>query len=129
MSKATAVEEQLGLKKHFILRGDGIGGWRAEPAEYRMISGTGDGHLMPYGIAQMDNGEVILVAGMEDRGEYRCVYSISTDRGDTWSEMRSTGAYGRPLTFGYLGGENVLLANELLGKPEDDVRQLRMNVS
>lgn len=129
MSRATAVEEQLGLKKHFILRGDGAGGWRVEPAEYRMISGTGDGHLMPYGVAQMDNGEVILVAGMEDRGEYRCVYSISTDRGESWSEMRDTGAYGRPLTCGYLGGGDVLLANELLGKPEDDVRQLRMYVS
>ncbi len=118
-----------GYRQHYIRKGDGIGGWELLPAQYRMIWGPSDGCLMPYGIAWMDNGETILLAGMQDQGEYRCVYALSGDEGASWSDMSDTGSYGRPLTFGYLGGGNLVFGNELLGKPEDQKRKLRLSFS
>lgn len=112
-----------GFKEHFIRKGDGKGGWTLRAAEYRMITSRGDGHLMPYGVAEMDNGEVIIVAGLQDKGEYGCVALVSADGGDSWGEAIPTGAYGRPLTFGFLGGGSVVFGNELLGKPPDERRK------
>lgn len=112
-----------GFKPHRVAKGDGRGWWELRAAEYRMISGRCDGHLMPYGVAQMANGEVILIAGMQDKGEYACVAFVSGDRGDSWGDAIPTGAYGRPLTFGYLGGGSVVFGNELLGKPPDERRK------
>jgi hypothetical protein len=88
-----------------------------------MINGRGDGHLMPYGVAQMDNGEIIIVGGRQHGGEYGCAAFVSADGGDSWSDAIPTGAYGRPLTFGYLGGGSVVFGNELLGKPPDETRK------
>lgn len=112
-----------GFKPHPVRKGDGTGGWTLRAADFRMITGRSDGHLMPYGLAQMDNGELILVAGMQDKGEYGCVAFVSRDGGDSWGDAIPTGAYGRPLTFGYLGGGSVVFGNELLGKPPDERRK------
>jgi hypothetical protein len=113
-------KETTGFKEHFVRKGDGRGGWMLVPAEYRMLTSRCDGNLMPYGVAQMDNGAVILVAGMQDKGEYACVAFVSADGGSSWGEAIPTGAYGRPLTFGFLGGGSVVFGNELLGKPPDE---------
>ena len=112
-----------GFKEHYVRKGDGRGGWTLQKAEYRMLSSRCDGNIMPYGVAEMDNGEVILVAGMQDKGEYGCVAFVSSDGGDSWGEAIPTGAYGRPLTFGFLGGGSVVFGNELLLKPPDENRK------
>jgi hypothetical protein len=124
-----ALPDTAGYKPHFIRRGDGRGGWLLLEAQYRMITSQSDGYLMPYGVAQMDSGEVILVAGMQENEEYGCVVFVSSDAGHCWSAPIRTGAYGRPLTFGYLGGGQVVLGNELLGKPEDQIRKRQLYLS
>jgi hypothetical protein len=121
--------DPTGYRQHYVRRADGRGGWALLEAQYRMITSQSDGYLMPYGVAQMDNGEVILVAGMQEREEYGCVAFVSPDGGDSWGAPIRTGAYGRPLTFGYLGGAQVVLANELLGKPEDGTRKRQLYLS
>ncbi len=119
-------DDAVGYRAHWVRRGDGRGGWTLQSALYRMITGQSDGFLMPYGVAQMDDGEVILVGGLQEGDEYQCVAFLSADGGDSWSPPIRTGAYGRPLTFGYLGGGCVVFGNELLGKPEDEQRRRQL---
>ncbi|MFA6108051.1 MAG: hypothetical protein WDA75_04700 [Candidatus Latescibacterota bacterium] len=125
----TESRESTGFKEHLLRVGDGRGGWSLRSAEYRMITSRTDGYLMPYGVAQMENGEVILVAGMQEGSDYGCVAFLSPDGGSTWGEAIRTGAYGRPLTFGYLGAGSVVFGNELLGKPAEGDRQQRLYFS
>ncbi|MCK5120016.1 MAG: exo-alpha-sialidase [Candidatus Latescibacteria bacterium] len=129
MAQKEVIREHLGFKPHFVRQGDGKGGWITRPARYRILGGTSEGYFMPYGVAQMDNGEILLMAGMQDQGEYGCVVALSTDNGNSWSEPIRTGAYGRPLTFGSLGNGHLVFGNELLGKPEDDQKKLRLYFS
>ncbi|MFH1006908.1 MAG: sialidase family protein [Candidatus Latescibacterota bacterium] len=129
MSQKDACPERLGFKTHQIRQGDGKGGWISREARYGVLGSPSGEYIMPYGVAQMENGEIIMTMGMLENGHYRCVCALSTDGGDSWSEVRDTGAYGRPLTFGYLGNGNIVLGNELLGKPEDDEKKQRLYFS
>lgn len=43
---------------------------------------------VPFGVAQMDNGEILLLASAENPSEFRPVVAISADRGETWSAFR-----------------------------------------
>jgi hypothetical protein len=69
---------------------------------------------MPFGLAQMDNGEVILAAswhpGKQDKpatqGNFpeKPMVAFSRDRGDTWSEFKLIpGGIGRPVMLTDLG--------------------------
>ena len=72
-------------------------------------------NFCPFGIAQMDNGELIL-AGVIDQSASRekTVVAFSADRGESWSPLRrvSRAVYGRPMGLTYLGGGEVMFAAE-----------------
>src|SRR2546427_11511527 len=55
-------QEKPGWKLHVIKQGNGRGGWDLRSGECRFLHRPGGKYTMPFGLAQMDNGEVILVA-------------------------------------------------------------------
>jgi hypothetical protein len=116
---------ELGFKPHWIKQGDGRGGWVLRPAEIRFVeygNGTipyfdikGDGTMI-FGVAQMDNGEVIAV-GTWDTGEMvkdprissaKPIVAFSRDGANSWTEFKQIeGGNGRPLVLTYLGKGNL----------------------
>jgi len=107
------------MREHFIRRGDGSGGWTVEPALYDIVHfGEKDAHLFPYGLHRMDNDEILLLSGVHRGAAYSCVVAHSDDEGETWSEQRDTGVYGRPVATAYLGAGRIVFANETLGRKD-----------
>ena len=100
---------ELGWKDHPIRKGDGKGGWEYVPGEHQLLVGKFEAHIMPFGLAQMDNDEVILAASHSDGKREIPVLAFSKDRGDTWSDWHTvpgTGGKpgsGRPMLLTYLG--------------------------
>lgn len=72
-------------------------------------------NFCPFGVAQMDNGELIL-AGVIDQSTTRekTVVAFSSDGGETWSPIKRVGRsiYGRPMGLTYLGNGEVIFAAE-----------------
>lgn len=104
------------MTEHFIRRGDGKGGWTVEPSRYGIERLGDDTHLFPYGIHLMDNGELLLLSGLRRADDVSCVAAFSSDLGETWSEPRETGVYGRPVATAYLGNGRIVFANETLAR-------------
>lgn len=101
--------EDMGWKDHNIRVGDGKGGFLCKKGESQFLLATGFS-LMPFGLAQMDNGEVILIAAATEEGKRTSlpVVAFSKDRGETWSDWeRIPDATGRPMMLAYLGEGNL----------------------
>jgi hypothetical protein len=105
--------EDPGWKPHAVKQGDGRGGWVLRPAECRFLHRPGGRYTMPFGLARMDNGEVILAAswhpGKEEQSATgvfpeKPMVAFSRDRGDTWTDFALIpGGAGRPVMLTYLG--------------------------
>jgi hypothetical protein len=102
-----------GWKPHVVKQGDGRGGWALHSGECRFLRKPGGRYTMPFGLAVMDNGEVILAAswhpGKDEKPATgiipeKPVLASSRDRGDTWTDFAliPDGA-GRPVMLTYLG--------------------------
>lgn len=110
--------EPLSWKKHFIRIEDGRGGCTCHAAQMRFLPRFEGRKVTPFGLAQMDNGEVILVGsgghGHGESGE-QAVAAFSRDGGATWSEYRAIeyarreagGVSARPMMLTYLGGGSL----------------------
>ena len=85
----TSAGEGLGWKEHFIRQGDGRDGWITTPARYQILHHPEGGWCPPFGVAQMDNQEVVLVGSWEPgNGKAGATYvAFSTDRGATWTDL------------------------------------------
>ena len=106
-----------GWKPHLIRQGDGQGGWILEETQYQILQwqqfrGWNGG----YGVAQMDNGEVVVMGTCDPGkslwygggGGEKTVIAFSKDRGDTWTELERVGDLtGRPMMLAALGGGNL----------------------
>ena len=105
--------ESLGWKPHLIRQGDGQGGWILKAAEYQCLQqsywGPSKAEWKAFGLAQMDNGEIVLVGSCEsEEGGEDTVIAFSSDRGNTWSELEPIpGVAGRPMMLAYLGGGDL----------------------
>lgn len=102
---------------HQIRAGNGQGGVVAHAAQIQEIR-PGGNYLMPFGLKQMDNGEVVLFASWHDGETERPVISFSDDGGNTWSAFRrlpseASGAAARPATAAYLGRGNLFYTSNL----------------
>lgn len=110
-----SVTEILGWKAHGIKEGDGQGGWTVRPAEYQILHHPDGLWTPPFGLAQMDNGEIILMGSHrgEDRKE-RTVFTFSADYGDTWSdfEMIPDSTAQRPTLLASLGGGGLRFVSD-----------------
>jgi hypothetical protein len=107
-----AASANPGWRPHFLRVGDGKGGWSLRPAQLQFLHAPGASYCMPFGVAQMDNGELILLASAERPGSQRPfipVVAFSPDRGDTWSEFQPIPdwANGRPMMLTWLGGGDL----------------------
>jgi len=104
--------EPLGFKEHPVLVGDGKGGWKVRPGELQFLHQPGTTHLMPFGVAQMDNGEVLFLASAEAAAtasaprSFIPVTARSADGGDTWTPLTPVPdcPQGRPMMLTDLGG-------------------------
>ena len=95
--------EQLSWKQHFIKRGDGQGGYTCIAAQQQVLPQYEGRRIVPYGLATMDNGEVICAAIAAPHPEQTLI-TISGDGGTTWGEyIVLHGIYVRPMMLAYLG--------------------------
>ena len=92
--RAATRGDHLGFHGHWIRRGDGKGGWTVHPAEIQFLHHSSGAGVKPFGIAQRDNGEVILAASWDDGSSAKSaadrekpVITFSRDGGRTWSEL------------------------------------------
>ncbi len=96
--------EPLSWKQHFITRGDGQGGYTCIAAQQQVLPQYEGRRIVPYGLATMDNGEVICAAIAAEHPEQTLI-AISGDGGTTWGEyIVLHGIYVRPMMLAYLGG-------------------------
>ena len=98
--------EPLGWKEHFIKRLDGRGNYICEPAQLQFMPRFQGRCTCPYGLAQMDNGEILLAgtAWPGDVGYEQTLISVSDDHGATWSSYNVLeGIHCRPMMLAYLG--------------------------
>ena len=96
---------RTGWRAHEILQGDGQGGWITRPAQVQVLKHPHSSFTMPFGLIQMDNGEIVLQCSTERRGQStRPVLTFSQDGGDTWSDFQVVeAAHGRPMHLADFG--------------------------
>jgi len=98
---------ELGMKPHSLRVGDAAGGWTWQPAEFRFLHAAYVSSLAPFGMVQMDNGEVALLGMVRDEKSSRetACAAFSSDGGSTWTDWHLVpDAFGRPMSLAYLGG-------------------------
>lgn len=104
-------EDPVGWKPHDIRKGDGKGGWTYQKGEFQFLHAPYGKWLMPFGLARMDNGEVVLAGMWNDGTCQRVVLSFSKDRGQTWSDWRNIRiGHGRPMMLAALGNGKLTFA-------------------
>jgi hypothetical protein len=99
-------DELLSWKEHFIKRADGKSGYTCRLAEAQFMPRYQGRRTCPYGLAQMDNGETILVgtAWPQSDGLEQTLVTISGDGGSTWGDyIAIQGIHTRPMELAYLG--------------------------
>lgn len=100
---------ELGWKGHPIRVGDGRGGWKYKQGELQFLHvRTGKaavfGEVKAFGLAQMDNGEVLFLGSWNNNKTEVPIIAFSKDQGDTWSDWHLIpGVSGRPMMLAYLG--------------------------
>jgi hypothetical protein len=95
-------------RPHQIKQADGRGGWITRPARIQTLKHPGGENTKPFGMAQMDNGEIIFIGSWHNGTKEVPVVTISSDGGDTWSALLAIpGQSGRPMMLTYLGGGNL----------------------
>jgi hypothetical protein len=96
--------DEVGWKEHAVKVGNGRRGWSSKPAAFRYLHIAAGNYVFPFGIQQMDNGEVMVLAAWHDGTSEHPVVAFSRDEGDTWTDWQAIpGAAGRPMMLAYLG--------------------------
>jgi hypothetical protein len=103
----------MSWQKHFIKQGDSYGGWIPRDAKYQLLHQS-EGKTIPFGIAQMDNGNVLLLCSWEfpdpndpNITKQTAVFTVSTNRGESWDTFCETGGSGRSIMLSYLGKDKI----------------------
>lgn len=107
------LETGAGWRPHLVRQGDGRGGWLERRAQLQFLRHPGGKYTMPFGLVQMDNGEVALIGSWHNGKSEQPVICFSRDRGATWTEwLTIPGAAGRPMNLTDLGaGKLTFRAN------------------
>ncbi len=122
---AETTGDHLGFHRHWMRRGDGKGGWLSHPAEIQFLHRKPGAGIKAFGIAQMDNGEVILAASWDDgttaKDKEKPVMAFSRDGGRGWSEFQLVeNMTGRPVMLTYAGKGHVWFQTDI-NKPTKQV--------
>ncbi len=121
----TDPDDHLGWKPSWMHRRDGRGGWTVLPAQVQFLHWLQthpyfEAQIMtvPYGVARMGNGQIIVVGSVgDDKSQERVVAAFSDDGGESWSileELMADGEPipGRPMSLTDLGGGSVMFATQ-----------------
>ena len=96
---------------HQIKQANGKGGWVSRTAKIQALKYPGSKFTHPFGLVQMDNGEIALICSWKpkDGKADRPVIAFSRDGGDTWSNFQSLGDFGnlRGTSEGRLGRRSI----------------------
>src|SRR4030095_4403854 len=117
-------EAQGEWQKHSIRQGNGKGGWVSRPALRQVLKHPASQFTMPFGLVQMDNGEIAILCSSEKpvpKGprSFEPAVAFSKDGGATWSAfMIIPGAKGRPHFLESLGGGRLSFITEVFGTPD-----------
>ena len=109
-------------QEHPIRQGDGRGGWIMRPAWRQVLKFPDSDHTMPFGLVQMDNGEIAILCSREQQpppGDrvVEPVIAFSQDGGATWSDFTAIpGTKGRPQGLQWLGGGQLAFITEVFDK-------------
>jgi len=104
-------DKQFGWKDTLIRKGDGKGGYVSHPAQTLMLGATKGKYIMPFGIHEMDNGEIIIGASWNEGTMEIPVISISKDGGKTFSDWQTVpNTFDRPMMFTYAGKGELFFA-------------------
>jgi len=119
--------DYLGWKRGWSHQRDGKRGWRVHPAQVQFVHWDDLKYwepekqvVVPYGVAQMDNGEIILVGAVgNDKSDEKPVVAVSGDGGESWTPWRKIddSASGRPMMLTYLGAGEVMFGAEYENQP------------
>ena len=93
-----------------ILVGPSVGVGTIYPAQRQLITAAGYTYVMPFGLAQMNNGEIIMTASLETATTETAAVSFSTDGGNNWTPFQPIPDFSaRPPGLTYMGGSNLTL--------------------
>jgi len=120
--------DHLGWKPHWMRWRDGNGGWVMRPAQAQFIHWMDGSYyyqskfhwVCPFGVAQMDNGEIILVGVVDQSGKKeKTVVAFSRDGGESWTPLKRIGRYvlGRPMCLTYLGKRELMFLASYKDEP------------
>jgi hypothetical protein len=113
MTLKTSYGSVSGWRKNWVWKAEGDGKSVLTKCEQQSLSSASGGQTTPFGLAQMDNGELILLVSMTSFDGDRMVSTVSKDRGNTWSDWSVIpGGYGRPVMLAYLGGGNLAFGRD-----------------
>jgi hypothetical protein len=101
----------MSWQDHFIKQGDGYGGWIPQDAKYQLPHYSQEGITIPFGLVQMDNGNIFLLCSWE-HGKKTAVFTVSTNGGESWDTFRETGGLGRSTMLSYLGKDRIAWYDE-----------------
>ena len=97
----------LSWKEHHVLQGDGHGGYVSRPASLRFLPRYEGCSVWPFGLAAMDNGEIVVVGlPRQSAPPYReqALVAFTRDEGTTWSDYVAVeDCSGRPMMLAHLG--------------------------
>jgi hypothetical protein len=112
---APARQAQAAWQLSQIEQGDGHGGSICHPA-YKQEVRADSGRTLPFGLAQMDNGQIAMVVasqpGFPGGGPYYPKITFSSDGGNTWSAFQGLPTTvsdwsAWPVSLAYTGGGNL----------------------
>jgi len=99
--------DPLSWKEHYVKRADGRNGYTCHAAQMQFLPRYEGRKTAPYGLATMDNGEVVCVAigwPAVTGQPIQTLVAISEDEGATWGEyIALPGIHCRPVMLAYLG--------------------------
>lgn len=109
-------------QEHHIRQGDGKGGWISRPAMRQVLKHPDSNFTMPFGLVQMDNGEIAILCSREKQPSQGArtvepIIAFSNDGGANWSDFTIIpGTNGRPQYLEWLGGGRLSFITEVFGK-------------
>ncbi len=89
---------------------DGKGGTNTYAVQKQKFKVPDCTYVMPFGLAQMDDGRIIFAASLETETTHKAAVCYSSDEGKTWTDFQTIPPItGRPTMLTYLGGPNLTM--------------------
>lgn len=99
-------------QEHRVLQRNDCGGYTAHAAQLRFLMPCDQTMVCPFGLARMDNGEIVVAGtknfGVEPPDREQAVLTFSNDEGANWTDyIVVSGCHTRPMMLTYLGNSSL----------------------